>query len=136
MAYTAERPLEIGKIRFAIKKIQLLSEKKNYTGAKEVSDYLTGVWILTRPKLNKESKDMINQIEIAIVDLNKAIESKDDTIVAAKAEVILKLADKLEKANEKKRKRNEDNKRLLTFLKDVYSLLYIVMNGIYVLVFK
>jgi hypothetical protein len=105
MAYTPEKPLEIGKVRFAIKKIQLLSEKKDYAGAKEVSNYLNSVWILTRPKLNKESKDMVNQVEIAIIDLNKAIESKDDTIVAAKAEVILKLADKLEKANEKKEKK-------------------------------
>lgn len=102
LAYTAKSPPEIGKIRFAIKKIQLLSEKKNYDGAKEVSAYLMGVWMVTRPKLNKESKDMINQIEFAISDLNEAIESKNDTIVKAKTEVIIKVADKLEKANEKK----------------------------------
>lgn len=102
LAYTAKSPPEIGKIRFAIKKIQLLSEKKNYAGAKEVSAYLMSVWMVTRPKLNKESKDMINQIEFAISDLNEAIESKNDTIVKAKTEVILKVADKLEKANEKK----------------------------------
>lgn len=102
LVYTAKSPPEIGKIRFAIKKIQLLSEKKNYDGAKEVSAYLMGVWMVTRPKLNKESKDMINQIEFAISDLNEAIESKNDTIVKAKTEVIIKVADKLEKANEKK----------------------------------
>ena len=102
LAYTAKSPPEIGKIKFAIKKIQLLSEKKDFTGAKEVSAYLSGVWMLTRPKLNKESKDMINQIEFAMEDLNAAIDGKDDTIVKAKSEVILKVADKLEKANEKK----------------------------------
>lgn len=102
LVYTSESPPEIGKIRFAIKKIQLLSEKKNYEGAKEVSSYLMGVWMVTRPKLNKESKDMINQIEFAISDINEAIDAKNDTIVKAKAEVILKVADKLEKANGKK----------------------------------
>ena len=102
LTYTNESPPEIGKIRFAIKKIELLSENKNYTGAKEVSDYLKGAWMQTRPKLNKDSKDMINQIEFATSDLSDAIKAKDDTIIKAKAEIILKVLDKLEKANGKK----------------------------------
>ncbi|HYE12024.1 MAG TPA: hypothetical protein VEF53_17785 [Patescibacteria group bacterium] len=102
MAYSAESPPEIGKIRFAAKKAQILGEKKNYPAAKESLDYLMAVWLLTRPKLNEDSKDMINQIEFAISDLSKAIEEKNDTIIKAKTEVILKVADELEKANGKK----------------------------------
>lgn len=102
MGYTAESPPEIEKIRFAAKKIQLLGEKENYPAAKEVVDYLTGVWMLTRPKLNEKSLDMINQFEFAVSDLNKAIEAKNNTIMKAKTEVILKVADELEKANKKK----------------------------------
>lgn len=102
LTYTSESPPEIGKIKFAVKKIQLLSEKKNYEGAKEVLEYLKGVWMLTRPKLNEKSKDMINQIEFATSDLNTAIEEKNDTIVKAKTEIILKVSEKLEKANGKK----------------------------------
>ena len=102
MAYKPESPPEIGKIKFAAKKLQLLGDKKDYTAAKEVLDYLMGVWLLTRPKLNEGSKDMINQIEFAVSDLKKAIEEKKDTIIKVKTEVILKVTDKLEKANEKK----------------------------------
>ncbi|MDF2839407.1 MAG: hypothetical protein K0Q99_178 [Clostridia bacterium] len=102
MTYESDYPPEIDKVRFAAKKIQLLGEKKNYPTAKEALEYLSGIWMLTRPKLNKDSKDMINQIEFALSDLNKAIESEDDTIIKAKTEVILKVADELEKANSKK----------------------------------
>lgn len=102
LTYTSKSPPEIGKVIFAVKKIQLLSEKKDYEGAKEVLEYLKGVWMLTRPKLNEKSKDMINQIEFATSDLNDAIEKKDDAIIKAKSEIILKVSEKLEKANEKK----------------------------------
>ncbi|OGO78996.1 MAG: hypothetical protein A2Y23_14715 [Clostridiales bacterium GWB2_37_7] len=102
LTYSSDYPPEIDKIRFAIKKTQLLGEKKNYPAAKEAVDYLTGIWMLTRPKLNKDSIDMINQIEFALSDLNKAIEMQNDTIIKAKTEVILKVADELEKANSKK----------------------------------
>jgi hypothetical protein len=105
MTYTPDYPPEIDKIRFAAKKIQLLGEKKNYPAAKEAADYLSGIWMLTRPKLNKDSKDMINQIEFALSGLTKAIELKDDTIMQAKTEVILKVADELEKTNSKKEKK-------------------------------
>jgi hypothetical protein len=102
MTYASDYPPEIDKIRFAVKKTQLLGEKKNYEAAKETLNYLTGIWMLTRPKLNKESQDMVNQIEFALSDLNKAIESKNDIIIKPKTEVILKVADELEKKNSKK----------------------------------
>jgi hypothetical protein len=101
LTYTAKSPPEIGKIKFAAKKIQLLSEKKDFKGAKEVLEYLKVVWMQTRPKLNEKSKDMINQIEFATSDLNDAIEVQDHTIVKAKTEIILKVSEKLEKTNEK-----------------------------------
>lgn len=105
MTYASDYPPEIDKIRFAVKKIQLLGEKKNFPAAKEALDYLSGVWMLTRPKLNEDSKDMINQVEFALSDLNKAIEAQNDTIIKPKTEVLIKVADELEKANSKKEKK-------------------------------
>lgn len=103
LVYTYEAPPELGKLRFAAKKIYLLSEKANYEAAQEGLDYMSGVWLLTRPKLNEDSKDLINQFEFAVSDLKTAIDEKNDMIISAKTEVIIKVADELEKANKKKK---------------------------------
>ncbi len=55
-----------------------------------------------RSKLNKESLDLINQFDFAASDLKKAIEAKDKVTIKAKTEVMLKIADELEKTNSKK----------------------------------
>ena len=102
LAYTPDYPPEIDKIRFAAKKIQLLSEKDDYAGTKQILDYLSGVWMPARSKLNKESLDLINQFDFAASDLKKAIEAKDKVTIKAKTEVMLKIADELEKTNSKK----------------------------------
>lgn len=103
LVYTYEAPPEIGKLRFAAKKIYLLSEKEQYDAALEALDYMTAVWLLTRPKLNEDSKDLINQFEFAVSDLKTAIDEKNGMIIAAKTEVIIKVADELEKVNKKKK---------------------------------
>jgi hypothetical protein len=103
LVYSYEAPPELGKIRFAAKKIYLVSEKGNYGAAQESLDYLSGVWLLTRPKLNEDSKDLIHQFEFAVSDLKAAIDGKNDTIIAAKTEVIIKVADEVEKLNKKKK---------------------------------
>ncbi len=103
LVYTYEAPPEIGKLRFAAKKIYLLGEKGEYDAALEALDYMAGVWLLTRPKLNEDSKDLINQFEFAVSDLKTAIDEKNSMIISAKTEVIIKVADELEKTNKKKK---------------------------------
>lgn len=100
-AYAYETPPEIGKIRFGAKKIALLTEKDKYPEAKETLEYMTGVWMMTRPRLPKENADQINQLEFSISDLKDAIEAKNAMVVKAKTEVILKIADELEKGGKK-----------------------------------
>lgn len=104
IAYTSESPPELDKIRYGAKKIVLLTEKNNYTGAKETLNYMTGIWMLTRPKLPKDSLDLINKFEFSFSDLKSAIEAKNSTIVKAKTEVMIKVADEIEKDSKKKAK--------------------------------
>lgn len=103
MAYATEFPPELDKLRFGAKKITLLGEKGEFDAAMQTLDYLSGVWLLTRPRLKQDSIDIINQFEFAASDLKRAIEAKNPTIMKAKSEVILKVADELEKANKEKK---------------------------------
>lgn len=104
MAYTAESPPEIDKIRYGVKKIVLLTEKDKYPEAKETLDYINGVWVLTKPKLQKDSMDLINKLEFSISDLKNAIDAKNPMVVKAKTEVIIKVTDEIEKESKKKAK--------------------------------
>jgi uncharacterized membrane protein YgcG len=97
VSYSSKTPPELGKLRFGAKKILLLSEKGKFTDAKDTYDYMAGVWSAIRPKLPTDSKDKINQMEFSFTDLKNAIEAKDPTIVKAKADVMLKIIDELEK---------------------------------------
>ncbi|MGB7605640.1 MAG: hypothetical protein WBL93_09210 [Lutisporaceae bacterium] len=104
MAYAFESPPEIGKIRYGAKKIVLLTEKNKYPEAKETLDYITGVWMLTRPRLSKDSLDLINKFEFSISDLKDAIDAKNPMVVKAKTEVMIKVADEIEKESKKQAK--------------------------------
>lgn len=104
--YDSGSPQEIGKIRFAAKKINLLGEKDNYNAAKEVLNYLTTTWAQTKPRLGKDKMDMINKIELATSELKSAIDAKNNKVIKAKTEVIIKVADELEKAGSKKSKKS------------------------------
>jgi len=100
--YVSDSPPEIGKIRYGAKKIVLLTEKSNFTGAKVTLDYITEIWMLTKPKLPKDSLDLINKFEFSISDLKDAIAAKNPVVIKAKSEVILKVADEIEKDSKKK----------------------------------
>ncbi len=102
--YVSDSPPEIGKIRYGAKKIVLLTEKSNFTGAKVTLDYITEIWMLTKPKLSKDSLDLINKFEFSISDLKDAIVAKNPVVINAKSEVILKVADEIEKDSKKKAK--------------------------------
>lgn len=58
--------------------------------------------MLTKPKLPKDSLDLINKFEFSISDLKDAIAAKNPVVIKAKSEVILKVADEIEKDSKKK----------------------------------
>ncbi|MFZ5352699.1 MAG: hypothetical protein ACOZCL_08245 [Bacillota bacterium] len=99
--YKAKAPPEIDKLRYGVKKIKLSSDVKSYDRAKEGMEYLNSTWSITKPKLKKNNLDIINKFEFAMTDLKTALEEQNSMIINAKSEVLLKIADEMEKAAEK-----------------------------------
>ncbi|HYE82717.1 MAG TPA: hypothetical protein VEG39_11220 [Clostridia bacterium] len=101
MLYESKVPPDLDRLRFAAKKIQLLSEKKDFAGANDVLLYFENIWMTARPKLKSDNAEIISKFEFAFADLKNAVISKNDMIVEAKTEVLLKLTDEIEKKAEK-----------------------------------
>lgn len=104
MLYESKVPPDLDRLRFAIKKIKLLSDKEDYTGANDVLQYLENIWMTTRPKLKGDNVEMMSKFEFALSDLKNSVVSKNSMIIQAKSEVLLKLIDEFEKASEKEKK--------------------------------
>lgn len=104
MLYEAKVPPDLDRLRFAAKKIQLLSEKKNFSGANDVLLYFENIWMTARPKLKSGNAEVVSKFEFAFADLKNAVIAKNDMIVEAKTEVLLKLVDEIEKKAEKAEK--------------------------------
>ncbi len=103
MLYKTKVPPDLDRIRYAVKKIMLVGEKKDFTSANDTLAYLETVWMATRPKLKKDNLQMMSKFEFALSDLKNAVIAKNDMIIEAKSEVILKLTDEIEKAAEKEK---------------------------------
>lgn len=101
MLYESKVPPDLDRLRFAAKKIKLLSEKKNFTGANDVLLYFENIWMTARPKLKTDNAETVSKFEFAFADLKNAIISKNEMIVEAKTEVLLKLTDEIEKKAKK-----------------------------------
>lgn len=101
MLYESKVPPDLDRLRFAAKKIQLLSEKQNFTGANDVLLYFENIWMTARPKLKSDNAEIVIKFEFAFADLKNAVIAKNDMIVKAKTEVLLKLIDEIEKKAEK-----------------------------------
>lgn len=103
MLYKTKAPPDLDRLRYAVNKIMLVGEKKDFTTANDTLAYLENVWMTTRPKLKKDNLQMMSKFEFALSDLKNAIIAKNDMIIEAKSEVILKLVDEIEKAAEKEK---------------------------------
>ncbi len=101
MLYKAKTPPEIDRVRYAVKQIKLSSEVKDFATVNDAMSYLDNIWIITKPKLKKNNIEVMNQFEFALADLKAAVESQNVMVITAKADVILKIADEMEKAAEK-----------------------------------
>lgn len=101
MLYESNVPPDLDRLRFAAKKIQLLSEKKDFTGANDVLLYFENIWMTARPKLKKGNEETVSKFEFAFADLKNSVMAKNEMIIEAKAEVLLKLVDEMEKKAEK-----------------------------------
>ncbi len=104
MLYEPKVPPDLDRLRFASKKIQLLGEKQNYAGANDVLLYFENIWMTAKPKFKSDNSEAVNKFEFAFADLKNAIIAKNEMIVKAKAEVLLKLLDEMEKKAEKSEK--------------------------------
>ncbi len=105
MLYEPKVPPELDRLRFAVKKIQLLSEKSDFTGANDVLQYFENIWMTARPKLKSDNAEIVSKFEFAFADLKNAVIAKNGMIVEAKSEVLLKLIDEIEKKAEKASKK-------------------------------
>lgn len=103
MLYETKVPPELDRLRFSIKKIQLLSEKQDFTGANDVLLYFENIWMGARPKLKSDNVEAVSKFEFAFADLKNAVIAKNDMIVEAKAEVLMKLIEEIEKKAEKEK---------------------------------
>lgn len=101
MLYESKVPPDLDRLRFAAKKIKLLCEKKDFTGANDVLLYFENIWMTARPKLKTDNAEIVSKFEFAFADLKNAVISKNEMIVEAKTEVLLKLTDEIEKNAEK-----------------------------------
>lgn len=104
MLYETKVPPDLDRIRYSINKIKLLAEKEDYTGANDVLLYFENVWMTTRPKLKNNNIQMMSKFEFALSDLKNSVISKNNMIVEAKSQVLLKLVEEFEKAAEKEKK--------------------------------
>lgn len=109
MLYKTDTPPELDKFRYCAKRIMLLSEKKEYEKAQNVQKYLEATWIMTKPKMQKDLMDLMHNFEFAVFDLKKSIELGKDTIVKAKAEVLLKITDEIEKTSKEAKKKEQES---------------------------
>jgi hypothetical protein len=103
MLYEAKVPPDLDRLRFSINKIRLLADKEDYSGANDVLLYLENVWMTTRPKLKSNNVQMMSKFEFALSDLKNSVVSKNNMIVEAKSEVLLKLIEDFEKAAKKEK---------------------------------
>jgi hypothetical protein len=101
MLYESKIPPDLDRLRFAAKKIKLLSEKQNFTGANDVLLYFENIWMTARPKLKSDNAEIVSKFEFAFSDLKNAVIAKNGMIVEAKTEVLLKLIDEIEKKAKK-----------------------------------
>lgn len=101
MLYESKVPPDLDRLRFAAKKIKLLSEKQDFAGANDVLLYFENIWMTARPKLKSDNAEIVTKFEFAFSDLKNAIIAKNGMIVEAKTEVLLKLIDEIEKKAEK-----------------------------------
>ncbi len=101
MLYESKVPPDLDRLRFAAKKIQLLSEKTDFTGTNDVLLYFENIWMAARPKLKSDNAEAVSKFEFAFADLKNAVIAKNAMIVEAKTEVLLKLIDEIEKKAEK-----------------------------------
>lgn len=101
MLYESKVPPDLDRLRFAAKKIMLLGEKQNFAGANDVLLYFENIWMTARPKLKSENAEVVSKFEFAFADLKNSVIAKNDMIVEAKSEVLLKLIDEIEKKAEK-----------------------------------
>ena len=97
MLYEVKVPPDLDRLRFAAKKIQLLSDRQDYSTASDVLLYFENIWMTARPKLKSNNAEIVNKFEFAFADLKNSVIAKNDMIVKAKAEVLLKLIDDMEK---------------------------------------
>ncbi|MEA4846621.1 MAG: hypothetical protein VB106_05235 [Clostridiaceae bacterium] len=104
MLYESKVPPDLDRLRFAAKKIKLLSEKQNFTGANDVLIYFENTWMTARPKLKSDNAEIVSKFEFAFADLKNSVMAKNEMIVEAKTEVLLKLIDEIEKKSEKAEK--------------------------------
>lgn len=105
MLYESEVPPDLDRLRFASKKIKLLSEKQDFTGANDVLLYFENIWMTARPKLKSDNAEIVSKFEFAFADLKNSVIVKNEMIVEAKVEVLLKLVDEMEKKSEKAEKK-------------------------------
>ena len=101
MLYESKVPPDLDRLRFAAKKIQLLSEKQDFTGANDVLLYFENIWMTARPKLKSDNAEIVSKFEFAFADLKNSVIAKNEMIIEAKVEVLLKLVDEIEKKSEK-----------------------------------
>ncbi|MDD4504511.1 MAG: hypothetical protein PHS15_06760 [Clostridiaceae bacterium] len=101
MLYESKVPPDLDRLRFATKKIQLLSEKQDFTGANDVLLYFENIWMTARPKLKSDNAEIVSKFEFAFADLKNSVIAKNEMIIEAKVEVLLKLVDEIEKKSEK-----------------------------------
>lgn len=99
--YKEKYPPDIDRVRYGAKKIELLTDNKDYEGAGKVIIYLDTVWASAKPKMKKDNLEQINKFDLALADLKKALAGKNDTVIEAKTEVIMKIMDEIEKASKK-----------------------------------
>lgn len=93
--FKTKEPPDLDRLRYGVKKIKLLAEKDDYNSMKPTLDYLINIWAIAKPKLKKDTMELMNKFEFALNDLKKAVENKNKVIIDAKAEVLTKIIDQI-----------------------------------------
>lgn len=101
LLYKSKTPPELDRIRYAVKKTMLVTEKSDFESLAEAITFLESIWSVTKPQLSKDNLEVMNKFEFALSDLKTAIENKNLMITKAKSEVMLKITDEIEQNEDK-----------------------------------
>lgn len=101
--FKTEIPTDVKRLKYYTTDIAFNGETEKWDlASKDLTD-LNAVWKSLKPKLPKEAKTAIDKFEAGLLELEKAVKSKDKTITKIKSDVLMSDIKSIEKSSKPKK---------------------------------